>query len=230
MPTAVGSELSGKAGNRALAGWLAIAAAQVALSFASRVGAGSDTGEEPLFSYRFAVAGIVFYSGVVAVSFLLARPLGASALRVLGLRRPRARWLGVALMLTVAALAVNAALEPLLHAGEEQGLAPDHWVDGRLGALVLNAVLIASLAPLAEELFFRGVGLPALAVLGSGGASIATAVVFALAHGLVVALPGLFVFALGLAWIRLRADSLWPAVLAHAGYNALGVVVVITLL
>ena len=63
-----------------------------------------------------------------------------------------------------------ALLEPYLHAGEEQGLAPDRWVDGRAGAFALNAVVIVLVVPFAEELFFRGLGVRVLAFLGEWAA------------------------------------------------------------
>jgi membrane protease YdiL (CAAX protease family) len=47
--------------------------------------------------------------------------------------------------------------------------------------------------------------------------------VFGLAHGILVALPVLGFFGLALAWLRLRTGSVWPCVIAHAAYNALGI-------
>jgi membrane protease YdiL (CAAX protease family) len=52
---------------------------------------------------------------------------------------------------------------------------------------------------------------------------VGTAVAFGLAHGILVALPPLIVFGLGLAWVRLRSDSVWPGFIAHAAYNAVGI-------
>lgn len=93
--------------------------------------------------------------------------------------------------------------------------------------LVYAATVIA---PVAEELFFRGLALrafekrggPILAVVGStvvftvlhynGGDLAATAVLFA-AIGAVGAV---------LAIVTLRVGRLWPAIFAHMGFNALG--------
>ena len=48
---------------------------------------------------------------------------------------------------------------------------------------------------------------------------------FGFAHGLLVALPPLIVFGLGLAWVRVRSDSVWPGFIAHAAYNAIGIAI-----
>jgi hypothetical protein len=53
---------------------------------------------------------------------------------------------------------------------------------------------------------------------------VGTALVFALAHGIFVAVPALGIFALALAWLRWRTESVWPGVIAHAAYNFLGVI------
>ena len=56
-------------------------------------------------------------------------------------------------------------------------------------------------------------------------AVVVTAFVFALSHGILAALPALGLFALGLGWLRIRSESLWPPVVAHAAYNLTGVIV-----
>jgi membrane protease YdiL (CAAX protease family) len=51
------------------------------------------------------------------------------------------------------------------------------------------------------------------------GAIGVTGLVFGLGHGLLVALPILVPFGLVLGWVRWRADSVWPGMLAHGFYN-----------
>ena len=50
---------------------------------------------------------------------------------------------------------------------------------------------------------------------------------FGLVHGVLEALPPLVLMGLGLAWVRLRADSVWPAVAAHMAYNGIGILLLI---
>jgi membrane protease YdiL (CAAX protease family) len=87
------------------------------------------------------------------------------------------------------------------------------------------AMVVVVVGPLIEELLFRGVLLSALMRDLSAARSIAiSAVLFGVVHleGLDFqwfALPGLILLAVGLAWLRLKSSSLWPAVLAHGVYN-----------
>jgi uncharacterized protein len=111
----------------------------------------------------------------------------------------------------------------VLHAGREQGLEPEQWRSDRAAPFVLNAVVVSTLVPFAEELFFRGLGVRVLAIFGSVVAVVGTALIFALAHGILVAIPALGFFALLLGWLRVRTDSVWPCVVAHGLYNSVGV-------
>jgi len=88
------------------------------------------------------------------------------------------------------------------------------------GWLALLAVTALVLAPLAEELLFRGVLYRSLrerwgarvALVGSAGA-------FALFHLEPVQLIVAAIAGLALGWLRQRGGLLWPCVLAHAAHN-----------
>lgn len=87
--------------------------------------------------------------------------------------------------------------------------------------LLLSLLLVAVLAPIAEELVFRGVLLGALTPrIGVPGALAIQAGLFALYH----VTPWLYVptAVLGLAtgWLAHSRRSLWPAIALHALYNA----------
>jgi membrane protease YdiL (CAAX protease family) len=96
---------------------------------------------------------------------------------------------------------------------------------------VALVIVVASVGPFVEELLFRGVLLSALMQRFSEGWSMAiSALLFSLVHLPSMqwqwfALPDLALLALAVAWLRLRASSLWPAVLAHSINNLLAVVV-----
>lgn len=96
---------------------------------------------------------------------------------------------------------------------------------GTKTAVVVTAVV---LAPLAEELVFRGVLLQALARRYPGWpATVGSAAAFALAHLLDanagLAVPALFVMGLVLARMVQASGRLGGAVAAHAGFNLLSV-------
>jgi len=203
-----------------LTGWTVLAAVQIALAFGLR-GSG-DTVQNALFDWTVAINGLVVYAVLVGLTFWIGSGFERTP-EALGLKPFERRWLGWAGGAVVLALALGGILEPLLHAGKEQGLEPTRWVSGHTGAFVVNAFVIVLAAPFAEELFFRGLGVRAVAFLGALPAVAVTALVFGLAHGILVALPQLVVFGAALAWVRLRADSVWPGVTAHATYNAIGI-------
>lgn len=88
-------------------------------------------------------------------------------------------------------------------------------------ALLLLALTAVVLAPLFEELVFRGVLLPVLSRwLGSGWGVVLSGLVFAVAHLSLGELPPLFVLGIGLAMLRLSSGRLLPCVVMHACWNA----------
>jgi membrane protease YdiL (CAAX protease family) len=210
--------------NGALAAWLVMAVLLIAVAFSPQA-AGEDGDEattDILFRYEFAVASLVVYAVIVGLTWLVARSFG-DAREALGLRPFPRRWLWTALGVGLASLVVSATLEPVLRAGEEQGLAPDRWREDRVLAFALNAVVVVLIVPFAEELFFRGLGVRVLGFLGGAVAIVGTALVFALSHGILVGIPALGFFALGLGWVRYRSESVWPGYAAHAAYNGVGI-------
>jgi membrane protease YdiL (CAAX protease family) len=205
----------------ALALWLAIAALQIAVSFALG-GSGSDREGEPFYDYSLAAGSLILYGILIGLTFWIAS-LFPNRLAALGLRSFPARTLWLVVGVVIASVAVSALLEPVLHAGREQGLEPERWRSDRAAAFVVNAVVVATIVPFTEELFYRGLGVRVLRFLGPVVAVVGTAVIFSLAHGILVAIPALGFFALLLGWLRVRTDSVWPCVLAHALYNGIGV-------
>ena len=94
---------------------------------------------------------------------------------------------------------------------------------GGLG-LALSVVLVAIVAPIAEELAFRGVVLSALGDrLGMWPAIAVSAVLFATYHVNVWLFLPMLVFGLALGWLTWTRRSLWPAIAMHVLYNGLAV-------
>ncbi len=85
----------------------------------------------------------------------------------------------------------------------------------------LFALTVVVIAPLVEELFYRGLLLRALeARFGVVVAVVVSAAVFAVVHRQVLALPGLFLFGVAAAIVVLRSGRLGLAWAMHAGFNA----------
>jgi membrane protease YdiL (CAAX protease family) len=94
------------------------------------------------------------------------------------------------------------------------------------------------LAPVTEELIFRGVLLKAIEQGGRRTIMVVTSLVFAAFHLLgldpsrmfqaaAVVLPQLFIVGLALAWVTLRSKRLGPAIFIHSGFNLLAAVVLL---
>jgi membrane protease YdiL (CAAX protease family) len=111
-------------------------------------------------------------------------------------------------------------MRPFADPGEEQNLIPEGWDPAHSAPFAANFVVVALLAPVVEELLFRGLGYTLLEPLGRGIAIAVTAAGFALAHGLVEGFPLLVAFGAGLAYLRARVGSIVPGILVHMAFNA----------
>jgi membrane protease YdiL (CAAX protease family) len=148
---------------------------------------------------------------------------------LLALRRPTSwkRALGIGLGIAVGMVVLTLLLEPVLHPGREQGVTPDTWQPNHAGAYIVNAFVIAVIAPVVEELTFRGLGYSLLARYGRWPAIILVGLAFGLAHGLVQAFPLLAAFGAGLAYLRSRVDSVYPCMIVHGVFNAVALTVAV---
>jgi membrane protease YdiL (CAAX protease family) len=205
-------------------GWSVLAALFIAGSFIGREISADDT-KDVFYDYGFAVTTIVWYALLLGLTFAFAIPYQRTP-RALGLNPFRWRWVGIAVGLIIGVLILSVLLEPLLHGGRDQGLSPDEWQPEHAGAFALNGILVSTIVPFTEELFFRGLGVRALQFLGGMSAVIITGLVFGFSHGILGALPPLVLFGIALGWVRLRSDSVWPGVFAHGFFNAVGILVV----
>ena len=92
-------------------------------------------------------------------------------------------------------------------------------------AMISMAVMAGIVAPVAEEIAFRGVFYGWLRRrMGFLGAAVISALCFASLHGLVQLIPALTAVGLALAWIRESCGSIWPAALAHGVFNVVMIV------
>ncbi|MBN8525597.1 MAG: CPBP family intramembrane metalloprotease, partial [Planctomycetes bacterium] len=124
-------------------------------------------------------------------------------------------------------------LEPLLHLavlaylarftapGAEEVLLPVP-VGSDPGQLGLRILVLCVLAPVAEELFFRGRLLPWLADrIGPWAALSCTSLAFAVAHGSPVSCLVAAPIGVLLGWLRLQRRDLGACVLVHQAHNGL---------
>jgi uncharacterized protein len=209
---------------RKLVAWWALVGGLAVLGFAARAASDDEPAQDVLYRYDAAVYGGLFYLLILGIVLVIAS--GIEPREAFALRSPTS-WAvaaGIAVGLLVSLLIVSALLEPVLGAGEEQGLDPTGWRPERAGAFALNAVVTAVLGPLVEEFLFRGIGFYLLAQFGDLAAIVVTSIAFALTHGIAVGLPIFFIIGVGLGFIRSRTESIYPALLLHAGFNGVALV------
>ncbi len=159
----------------------------------------------------------------------LARGLGGAARGMLG----GAVFAGPVILVTAVLAAVAAQITGVVPASP---LPPT----GTAAGLALHLVAGAVIAPLAEELLFRGFALTAWRrSVGARGAISRSSLVFVLAHVLFVGGDGFrdaaslaFVagiarvpVAIALGWLYVRTGSLWGPIGLHAAYNAILIVI-----
>jgi hypothetical protein len=100
---------------------------------------------------------------------------------------------------------------------------------GGAGSVILLVISVVILAPVAEELLFRGLVLRAIerragsvvAVVGSGA-------LFGLVHFQLLQLPVLALLGMVLAVVTVRSGRLGPAIVAHMAFNGLTVLALLT--
>jgi hypothetical protein len=89
--------------------------------------------------------------------------------------------------------------------------------------LVIVGVSVVVLAPLAEEVFFRGFVYPSLRRWARAWPAILlSAVIFSVTHIIPIVLLPIFALGIVLAWLVERRRSLVPAVVAHMAFNGAG--------
>jgi membrane protease YdiL (CAAX protease family) len=173
---------------------------------------------ELLLPFTSVVSGVLVASVVVC-----AGPYGS-----LGFARAAPRHFGEALLAATVGLAAAAGWLAVLH-GVPDGVETDavQRLTDRLGVPVALFVVAATPAVL-EEVMFRGMLQGRLlALCGVRIGLLLTAVAFALCHAQPNFLPIHLGLGLYLGWLRERAGSLLPGMLAHFAYN--GAIVVLGL-
>ena len=204
--------------------WTGLVAAISALNYAARfTGSGtSSNARDTVYSYSTFAGGLIVYAFWLGLVLAIAN----GRFDLLALRRPqsweRAAGWAIAAVLGIFVFEGIVSLIPLPQSpGHEQGLTPTHWEPAHAGAFAANVVLFTLVAPLVEELTFRGLGQSLLMFLGRWPAIVLTGIAFGAAHGLVEALLILVPFGIALAWLRDRTKSVYPGMVVHGLFNGI---------
>jgi membrane protease YdiL (CAAX protease family) len=180
---------------------------------------------DPNVAYRWSssINGLVFYLLVLGIAMLITRGLDRRSF--LGLRAPSSwsRAFGISLGILFAVLVASAVVGALGGMPEEeQGLIPEEWNSHRVAQFAAYAGVVAILAPIVEEVMFRGVGYGLLEPFGRTRAVVIVGIAFALIHGLLTGFPVIATFGIGITYLRNRTRSLYPCIGLHAFFNGVG--------
>jgi membrane protease YdiL (CAAX protease family) len=202
-----------------LVAWIVFVAIVTGIAYASRFTQGPPD-RNALYQCSTAIGELLTFAIIIGVTLAIT----GSQHQLLALRRPYSwsRAATLAVPLFIAAFIAISALDRALHGSREQGLVPKHWEPNHAAPYAVNFVVVAAVAPFAEELLFRGLGYSLLERFCRWPAILAVGIAFGLYHGLVQALPELALFGCALAWLRSKTGSVFPGMLVHATFNALG--------
>jgi membrane protease YdiL (CAAX protease family) len=216
-------------GNARLIAWVGLVAVLAGLSFAANAFLSAQP-DDLDYRYSSALGGIIFYAVILGLVLLIAR--GLPRKETFALNRPRSwpRTLGLILGTLVATYlqlaVVSSALGPA--SDVNQGIAT-FWDSSRATQFALNFAVTAVLAPIVEELTFRGLGFSLLSKFGAKTALFGTAVLFGLTHGFLIALPLFVTVGLALGWLRMRTGSVYPGMIMHGVLNAVATILAVSL-
>ena len=175
---------------------------------------------------KMALGSIFLDGAVLACIGLFLRENGLSWTEAFGLekaRQPQAVALGVlaALLFVPLELAWMASAQLVLEHPVAQPLVEAlQKTDLRLGEKAMMGALAVFLAPLAEEMVFRGILYPTIKQAGfPRTAWWVTSLIFGAIHLNLVSFVPLTVFSLLLIWIYEKTGSLWASITAHSLFN-----------
>jgi membrane protease YdiL (CAAX protease family) len=208
-----------------LIGWCVLVAFMSALAYAAQLSSGPPE-KDVAYKWSSSILGAIQYALMFGIIMLLTR--GFDRREFLALRPPRTTWwraAGIGAVVIVAVFIVSAIVAQFGNAEREQGLIPEHWEPSRIAPFAAFCFVVVVIAPIVEELLFRGLGYALLVRFGQYAAIILVGLSFALVHGLIAGFAVIAVFGVGLAYLRAKTDSIYPGMLLHASFNAFGLAI-----
>lgn len=210
--------------NWRLGGWCALIVFMSTVAYASRFTSGTPP-NDVAYKWSSSVLGLIQYAVILGILYVIT--LGLDRRRFLAFRRPTSwkRAAAIAVLILIAVFVVGGVVGQFANPEKEQGLIPQNWDSSKIAPFAAFAFVVVVVAPIVEELQFRGVGYGLLERFGPTAAILLVGISFGLVHGLVAGFPVIAVFGIGLAYLRSRTDSIYPCMLLHASFNAFGLIV-----
>jgi CAAX protease family protein len=210
--------------NWRLAGWTTLIVLMSAVAYASQLSSGSPP-NDVAYRWSTSILGLIQYGLILGILLLIT--LGLDRRSFLAFRRPTSwkKAAGIAVLVLIAVLVVGGIVDQFANPEKEQGLIPQHWDSSKIAPFIGFTFVVVVVAPIVEELQFRGVGYGLLERFGPTVAIVLVGIAFGLVHGLIAGFPVIAVFGCGLAYLRSRTNSIYPCMLLHASFNAFGLIV-----
>lgn len=224
---------SGWTASESLAGWLGAQLLAILWSggvLSMQPGRAAGGPQDSIWWFLLGAVGL--WVGYFGVSYWLSRRHEGGPVDLAG-GRPSAVEL---LIGAVAGVVAQVALVPVVYNLLGDAIAGDPEASARtlvglvdsVPEIIGLTVAVVVLAPLAEEVMYRGVLLRGFAArMGPGPAIAATSVIFAAAHGELILMPGLVAFAVVLGLLAHWSEGLAAPVAAHMAFNATTVVLLL---
>ena len=195
------------------------------LAFLATLGADDADDDTAVTIGALLVSSLILWCFIVGVPIVATTRKGGGPVRDLGLRFHRSDLLALPLGVLLQAVVVPLLYWPVLElldrtSGDVENEARE-LVDAASGAGILLLVLIVGIgAPVAEELFYRGLVLRSVEKRWSLAVGVlASTAVFGLAHLQGIQLPALLLFGLVAGLLTARTGRLGAAILCHVGFN-----------
>ncbi len=211
---------------------LFIACLLIAISFYE--GAKWALGIDPSLEYDLVSLGIIISALMLVAAWAMGPLSHKTSIISLGLGLPRRRalfFMALPIPVFLASLAFTFAYTLVVSALGWHALEPPSTPLGDIeiaGAVFIPVfLLVAIVAPFAEEVLFRGFIFPGISnSFGPLKAALVTSALFALAHQQLGVMVPIFVTGLMLAWLYHQSSSIWPSFIAHGAQNALALAVI----
>lgn len=176
-----------------------------------------------------ALLAVFFFICLPAVALAVARH-GRAAPKLLGLHLAGGRWLWLApIAVLIVSFAVDEGILRLVREIAGSEIMPTvsaviAEIATTPGRVVLAILVMGILAPLVEELVFRGLLYGYVeGRFGGMAALIVSSLAFAAAHVEPIHVALVLPVGVLLGWTRMRTGSLWPAIAAHVANNTVAV-------
>lgn len=176
---------------------------------------------------------LVLEAAFLGTAILFVSMSGApSVARALGLRAPRGPWIGLTVGAFFGYLLVAGLFASLLADPEQIDVADELGFDTSTFGAISAGILIVGLAPLAEEVFFRGFFYGGLrSRMPAVAAAVISGLFFGVIHittGNLAVVAQLTMLGIILALLYERTGSLWPPIAVHLINNALAFTILVT--